>query len=79
VAIRVKEGGLSERDNATRFSASGFFHESVSLKPLSIPLGPFQIFLKICRQKFATQDAPLVSLTPVANRKKSSIRKVIII
>jgi hypothetical protein len=27
--------------------ASGFFHESVSPKPLSIPLGPFQIFLKI--------------------------------
>jgi hypothetical protein len=24
-----------------------FFHESVSPKPLSIPLGPFQIFSKI--------------------------------
>ncbi len=27
--------------------ASGFFHESVSPKPLSIPLGPFRIFSKI--------------------------------
>jgi hypothetical protein len=25
-----------------------FFHESVSPKPLSIPIGPFEIFLKIC-------------------------------
>ncbi len=31
-----------------RFSTSGFLHESVSPKPLIIPLGPFQIFLKIC-------------------------------
>ncbi len=29
------------------FFSFGFFHESVSLKPLSIPLGPFQIFSKI--------------------------------
>jgi hypothetical protein len=27
--------------------ASGFFHESVSPKPLSTPLGPFRIFSKI--------------------------------
>jgi hypothetical protein len=27
--------------------STGFFHESVSLKPLSIPLGSFQIFSKI--------------------------------
>ncbi len=31
----------------TRVFASGFFHESVSPKPLSIPLGPFRIFSKI--------------------------------
>ncbi len=31
----------------TRFSASGFFHESVSPRPPSIPLGPFWIFSKI--------------------------------
>ncbi len=29
------------------FFASGFFHESVSPQPQSIPLGPFQIFSKI--------------------------------
>jgi hypothetical protein len=29
------------------FFASGFFHESVSPKPLSIPLGPFRFFSKI--------------------------------
>jgi hypothetical protein len=41
-----------------------FFHKSVSPKPLIIPLEPFQ-FAKI----FAAQDAPPVSLTPVANGK----------
>jgi hypothetical protein len=30
-----------------RFSTSGFFRESVSPKPLSIPLGSFRIFSKI--------------------------------
>jgi hypothetical protein len=34
-------------DSVTRFSPSGFLHESVSPKPLSIPLGPFRIFSKI--------------------------------
>jgi hypothetical protein len=29
------------------FSPSGFFHKSVSLGSLSIPLGPFRIFSKI--------------------------------
>jgi hypothetical protein len=41
------------------FSTSGFFHESVS--PLSIPLGPFQIYRKFV-EIFAAQGAPLVSL-----------------
>jgi hypothetical protein len=36
-----------QKDSVTRFSTYGFFHESVSPKPLSIPLGPFQIFSKI--------------------------------
>jgi len=35
------------RDSVTRFFASGFFYESVSPQPQSIPLGPFQIFSKI--------------------------------
>ena len=30
-----------------RFSTSGFFHESVSPRPPSIPLEPFRIFSKI--------------------------------
>ncbi len=34
------------RGSAKRFSTAGFFHESVSSKPLSIPLGPFPIFQK---------------------------------
>jgi hypothetical protein len=37
--------------------ASGFFHESVSPQPQSIPLGPFRIFSKIRGDtggKFAT-------------------------
>jgi hypothetical protein len=37
-----------------------FFHESVSPKPLIIPLGPFRIFLKILG------DVPLLSFIPVA-------------
>jgi hypothetical protein len=35
------------RDIVTRFLTSGIFHESVSPKPLSIPLQPFQIFSQI--------------------------------
>jgi hypothetical protein len=49
-----------------RFFASGFFHESVFPQPQSIPLGPFQIFSKICGI-FASQGAPPVSTTPAAN------------
>ncbi len=33
----------------TRFSSSGFFHESVCPRPISIPSGPFWIFSKIRR------------------------------
>jgi hypothetical protein len=51
-----------ERDSATRFSTSGFSGESVSPKPLSIPLEPFQIFRKFL-EILAAQGAPLVSLT----------------
>ncbi len=35
------------RESDTRFSPSGFFHKSVSLGPLNIPLGLFRIFSKI--------------------------------
>jgi hypothetical protein len=52
----------------------GFFHESVSPKPLSILLVPFRIFSKIRGDTVcAAQGAPPESLTPVANGK---IRKV---
>ncbi len=34
-------------DSGVRQETSGFFHESDSPGPLSIPLGPFQIFTKI--------------------------------
>ncbi len=37
----------SQRDSVTRFSTSGFFHEPVSPKHLSIPIRPFRIFSKI--------------------------------
>jgi hypothetical protein len=47
-------------------------------KPRSIPLGPFGIFSKICGD-IRSQGALPVSLTPVANEKKSSIRNVLII
>ncbi len=42
-----------------------FFHESVSPKPLSIPIGPFRIF--------SVANLPPVSLTPVANLPPVSI------
>jgi hypothetical protein len=43
-----------------------FFHESSSHKPLKMTLG-FRICSKICREIFASQDAPSVSTTPAAN------------
>jgi hypothetical protein len=55
-----------------------FFHESVSPKPLCIPLGPFLICLKFA-EIFAAQGAPPVSLTPVENGKKISVIKVLIV
>jgi hypothetical protein len=42
------------RDSVNRFFASGFFHESVSPQPQSIPLGPFQMFSKICKSRCTT-------------------------
>ncbi len=44
------------------------FIESVSPKPLSIPLGRFEFFLKFA-EIFAAQGAKRVSLTPVAKEK----------
>jgi hypothetical protein len=51
---------------------SGFFHESVSPKPPSIPLGSFQIYSKRkFTEIFATQGAPPVLLALVAIGKNS--------
>jgi len=66
-----------KRNSATRFSTSGFFHESVSPKPLSILLVLlFQIFSKI-RWDFCSSrwGEPPVSLTPVTNRKNLYLEK----
>jgi hypothetical protein len=54
-----------------KFFASDSFHESSSPKPLKITLGSFQIFSKI-RGDIASQGAPPVSKTPVANFATSS-------
>ncbi len=53
------------------FSTSSFFHESVSPKPLSIPLRPFRIF-------FSSRCTTSVVDTG-GKWKKSSIRKICII
>ena len=48
-------------NSVTRFFDSGFFHESVSPQPQSIPLGSFKFFRKFA-EIFASQGAP-----PAAN------------
>jgi hypothetical protein len=55
-----------------RFSTSGFFHESVSPKHLSIPLRPFRIFSKI-------RGDIRGSRCTTGKWKKSSSRKILII
>jgi hypothetical protein len=46
--------------------ASGFFHELSPPKPLKITLGSLRLFRKFA-EVFASQGAPTVSMTPVAN------------
>jgi hypothetical protein len=53
-----------------------FFHESVSTKPLSIPLGPFQIFSKLFGDIHSSMCTIFVVDTS-GKWKKSSIRKVL--
>jgi hypothetical protein len=69
---RTELVSISKRDSATRFSISGIFHESVSPKPLSLPLGPFQIFSKIFGDIRSSRCT-------TAKWQKSSIKKVLII
>jgi hypothetical protein len=52
----------SFKGTVSRAFASGFFHESVSPQPQSIPLRSFRKFAEI----FASQGAPPVSTTTVA-------------
>ncbi len=54
-----------------------FFHESLSPKPLSIPLGPFQIFLKILGDIHSSRCT--TGVVDIGGKwKKSSIRKVLL-
>ncbi len=66
------------RDSVRRFFASGFFHESVSTKPLIIPLGPFRFFSKISGDIRSTRVAAGVVDTG-GKWKKSSMRKIFMI
>ncbi len=45
--IQCSKTGLVKGTVSRDFLASGFFHESVSPQPQSIPLGPFRMFSKI--------------------------------
>jgi hypothetical protein len=66
------------RDSATRFLKLGFFHESVSPKPLSILLVFFQIFSKICDDIHSSRCTS--SLVDTGGKCKTSlIRKVLFI
>jgi len=60
-----------------RFLTSGLFHESVSHKPLSIPVGPFQIFPKIRGDIHSSRCNTSVVDNTSGKWKKSSIRKVL--
>jgi hypothetical protein len=69
---------LYQSDNVTRFFASGYFHESVSPQPQSIPLRPFRIFSKIRGDIRSSRFATGINDTG-GKWKKSSIRKILII
>ncbi len=66
------------RDSVTRFFASGFFHQSVSPQPQSIPFGPFQIFSKI-RGDIRRSRLTTGVVDTGGKWKKSSIKKILII
>ncbi len=62
-----------QRESDTRFSTSDFFHKSVSPGPLSIPLGPFQIFRKFA-EIFANECLSAVSTTQAKKEKNFEIK-----
>jgi hypothetical protein len=74
----LRKRKLPKGDSVTRFFAFGFFHESVSPKPLIIPLGLFQIFSKI-RGDIRSSSCTTGVLDTGGKWKKSSIRKIFII
>ena len=62
IAVSVVLGFFKQlKGQCHEFFASGFFHESVSPQHQSIPLGPFQILLKvrrdICKSRCTTGKA----------------------
>ena len=61
-----------------RFFASGFFHQSVSPQPQSIPLGPFRIFSKI-RGDIRSSRLTTGVVDTGGKWEKSLIRKILII
>jgi hypothetical protein len=65
----------SVKGSLTRdFRLQVFFHKSVSLWPLSIPLGPFQIFSKSRGDIFANECLSAVSTTPAKKEKNFEIK-----
>jgi hypothetical protein len=58
-----------KRESDTRFLTSGYFHESMSLGPQSILLGPFQFFFLNLEMFIGVNNTSdillLVSLLPV--------------
>jgi hypothetical protein len=70
--------GTVSRDFA-RFSTSGFFHESVSPKHLSVPLWPFRIFSKICGDIRGSRCTTGVNDTGGKWKKSSNIKILIIL
>jgi hypothetical protein len=66
---------ICQRDSVTRFSISGFFHESVSPHPQSISLGPFLIFSKI-RGDIRSLRCTTGVVDTGGKSRKSSIRKI---
>jgi hypothetical protein len=55
--LEGNSGIVSLKGQCHEILTSGFFHESVSPKPLSIPVGPFQIFRKFA-EIFSVQSKP---------------------
>jgi hypothetical protein len=56
-------------DYITRFLTSGFFHESVTPRPLSIPMRSFRFFKENSRRYSQLNVISPVSTTPAINVK----------